>query len=228
MLLPGTLCDARIFAPLRQRLASFQTEVILTPGAVSLEEAAEQVLAQAPEHFALLGFSLGGMIALETALRAPARVRSLILLSTTPLPVPAERHAERRAAVAGARFMSMPTFIDEQLWPEYGGAPEDACTRPLLMQMADELGHATFASQTEMALRRSDFRPRLRNIACPALVIAGTADVLCPPYAQQCLAAGLAQSTCTMLSGAGHFALVEQPDEVASAVAAWFHTLEAA
>lgn len=228
LLLPGTLCDARIFQPLQQRLPGLKTQVMNAPEAISLEGAAEQILAEAPPHFALLGFSLGGMVALEIALRAPERVRGIALLSTTPLPVPLDRHAHRRAEAELAHTMPMRQVLRERLWPEYGGAPADTCTLPLLEQMAEELGSATFARQTEMAIQRADFCPRLHAIACPALVIAGTADVLCTPTAQQCLLAGLPRSTGVMLPNAGHFALIEQPDEVASAVAAWFHALQAA
>ena len=97
---------------------------------------------------------------------------------------------------------------------------------PLLEGMAESLGHAVFAQQTELALSREDYRSRLATVACPALVLAGAQDKVCPPAAQRELAAALRDCTCVMLPGAGHFALLENPDEVAAAVAAWFHTVE--
>ena len=226
VMLPGTLCDGRIFQPLQQRLASTPTQVIVTRHACSLEQAADEVLAQMPERFMLLGFSLGGMVAMETALRAPERVRALVLISTTPLPVPPERHAGRRALVEEARTQPMRRFIRERLWAEYGGAPNDARTLPLIEQMADELGAKTFAAQTEMALRRCSFFPRLNAITCPTLIVGGMDDLLCPPGVHAQLAEAVSTSTCVILPGAGHFALFEQPDEVATPVAAWLHTLK--
>ena len=226
VLLPGTLCDARVFGPLQERLAQLETRTTLTPEAGSMREAAEQVLAWAPERFALLGFSLGGMVAMETALCAPGRVRGLALVSTGPLPVMPERHDARRADVEKARIMGITQFFRERMWPQYCGSAERSEMLPLLEAMAESLGHAVFAQQTELALSRADYRSRLAMLACPALVLAGAEDRICPPAMQRELAAALRDCTCLMLPGAGHFALLESPDEVAAAVAAWFHTVE--
>ncbi len=226
LLLPGTLCDARVFKPLQERLGDLKTKVVVTLGAGSLKEAAEHVLAEAPERFALLGFSLGGMVAMETALSAPKRVRGLALINTTPLPVVPELHGPRRTAVEQARVMGMARFLRERLWPQYRGRVECPEVLPLLEDMAESLGDVVFARQTELALGRSDFRPRLGAVACPVLLLAGAEDKVCPPAIQQELAAALPHSTRSMLPGVGHFALLESPDEVASSVAAWFHTVE--
>lgn len=226
VLLPGTLCDARVFGPLQERLADVQMQVVLTLEAGSMREAAEEVLARAPERFALLGFSLGGMVAMEAAICDPGRVRGLALVSTSPLPVMAEQHVARRAAVEQARTMGVAQFVRQQMWPQYCGLAEHPGILPLLEEMAESLGHAVFAQQTEMALGRMDYRPRLGTVVCPALVLAGAEDRICPPTTQRELAVALRDCTCVMLPGAGHFALLERPDEVAAAVAAWFHTVE--
>lgn len=227
VMLGGTLCDRRVFGPLRERLAC-ESAVIEDLCAPSLREAAAEVLLRAPEQFVLMGFSLGGMVAIEAALLAPGRVRGLILLSTTPLSVPPERHAGRRGLVETARAMPAREFVREWLWPEYGGAPGDTTTLPLLEEMAEAMGCEVYARQTEMALAREDLRPRLGAIACPTLIVAGDLDVVCPPAAQEALAEAMPGSRCVMLRGAGHFALLQQPDAVAAAVAAWLHTFNAA
>lgn len=224
VLLPGTLCDARIFEPLLDRLPQLDFPVVLTPDARNMSEAAMQVLAKAPASFALLGFSLGGMVAMEIALLAPERVAGLALLSTTPRPVPAAQHAERRALALQARTVAISEFVEQQLWPGYIPDTKVHSCLPLLQNMAESLGAETYCKQTELALSRDDFRPRLPNIRCPTLLVAGDRDLLCPPAAQDELAEGLPHATRVTLAGAGHLALLERTDEIAQAVAAWLET----
>ncbi len=226
VLLPGTLCDARIFDPLLERLPRLTSHVLLTLDATTMPQAAEQVLAQTPECFAILGFSLGGIIATEIALRAPHRVRGLALLSATPRSVPVELHAERRAATLQASTLSMCDFVEQQLWPGYTGESTERQWLSLLQGMAEAIGPAAFRKQTELALSREDLRHRLGSILCPTLLVAGDRDLLCPPAAQDELAAALPHATRLSLKGAGHLALLERPDEVAHAVAAWLETTE--
>lgn len=229
ILLPGTLCDERIFAPLLTRLPGLPARVIAHSHATSTRQAALHVLSHAPEHFALLGYSLGGMVSMEIAALAPERVRGLALLSTSPLPVPADRHAARRTTAERAATMPMETFVQSHLWPDYSQCadqtPADDPTLALMQSMASSLGHGTFHRQTEMALQRPDYRTTLGSVRCPSIVIAGDQDRLCPPEAQNLLHQGLPGSTLHLLQGAGHLALLERPDEVARAVAAWFHTV---
>jgi len=61
----------------------------------SLDLAIQNILATAPEKFALAGLSQGGVLALEITTRAPERVQKLALLDTTPPPQPASISAAR-------------------------------------------------------------------------------------------------------------------------------------
>ena len=108
------------------------------------------------------------------------------------------------------------------------GTADGSAHLPLIEDMAEELGHAVYAEQVEMGISRMDFRPRLHPLRCPALVFGGTEDRICAPAALAELAAALPGCTFVVLPGAGHYALLERPDETAAAVAAWFHAAERA
>lgn len=231
VLLPGTLCDARVFAPLlralQDRFPELSAAVLMTAEHESLREAAEAVLLRAPERFVLLGFSLGGLVALEVALLAPERVRALVLMNVNVVPAPPLTHEARRDAVREAEAIGVGKYVQQRLWPRYV-APrslENTGLRELVTAMAEEVGHAGFRSQTEAALARRDYRPLAPALRMPALVQAGELDEICPVALQQELAAALGDAAFEVIPGAGHFSLLEEQDAVARSVAGWFHTV---
>lgn len=231
VLLPGTLCDERVFAPLlvglRQTFPQLDATVLLTTHCDTMRAAAEHVLAVAPQHFALLGFSLGGIIALEAALLAPERVLGLALLNVNAAPTPANLHPQRRDAVTQARALGHAQYVRDELWAKYVAptSQQDLDLQHLIAAMAHDLGHTAFHHQTEAALTRRDYRPLLSTLTIPTLVQAGELDLICPADAQHQLASAMPNAQFTLVPNAGHFALLEQQDTVATSVAAWFHSI---
>lgn len=232
VLLPGTLCDGRLFAPLLARLPQLaglpavEAHVFLTTDCDSIHAMAESVLSAAPSQFALLGFSLGGLVGMEVALLTPERVLGLALLDVNAAPVPPTDHAARREAVEQARFLGPGRYLCDRLWSDYVGpaCQKDVEMQRLLASMAQDLGHEAFRHQTEAALSRRDYRPLLPTLSVPALVLAGEHDAICPAAAQREFAEAMPHALFVLVPDAGHFALLEQPDAVAASVAAWFHT----
>ncbi|MEM9757403.1 MAG: alpha/beta hydrolase, partial [Pseudomonadota bacterium] len=83
VLLPGFMCDARLFAP--QVAVLSRTRDVRTPVPIgsSMAAMAASVLADAPDQFALAGLSMGGILALEVLAQAPDRVARLAILDGT-------------------------------------------------------------------------------------------------------------------------------------------------
>lgn len=223
VLLPGTLCDARVFGPVLARLPGIVAEVPRLDGAETTPAMAEKLLAELPRRFALGGFSLGGIVALEMVARAPERVTRLALLSTTARPDPPARHAPRRDAVAQARRLGVDRYVADELWSLYVAEEGllDETNRALVAAMAASLGIEVFRRQNEIAIHRVDGRPRLSAIAVPTLVLCGEADRPCPPEVHREIADAVPGARLVVVPGAGHFALIERPDAVAASIAAW-------
>ena len=78
ILVPGMMCDARLFAP---QIAEFsaQRPVMIAPpiGANTMCDLACHLLEIAPPRFALAGLSMGGSVATEVIRQAPERVTRL-------------------------------------------------------------------------------------------------------------------------------------------------------
>lgn len=93
VLLHGWGLNAGVWHCIRERLsAHFCLHLVDLPGygysqgfpAMTLDEMAVAVLAQAPEQAIWLGWSLGGLVASQAALNAPQRVRGLVSVASSP------------------------------------------------------------------------------------------------------------------------------------------------
>ena len=85
LLLPGMMCDARMYAPQIEALKDIaECQVGHLGGADNMADIAAQVLSDAPEKFSLAGLSMGGIVAMEVARQAPQRVARLALMDTSP------------------------------------------------------------------------------------------------------------------------------------------------
>lgn len=222
--LPGTLCDGRVFGP---QLAALKRPVQVVPiaGARDAATMAQLVLEQAPERFALCGFSLGAIVALEVVAQAPERVDRLALLACNGRAVDPASVPGRRAAVETARRDGTVSHIagswDAAIAPEHRNDPK---LRGLLETMARETLLATYEEQVEIAINRVDSRKRLHEIGVPVLVAGGAADGICPPAMSQEIAQALPDARLAILDGAGHYLSLEHPEAVTRLLADWLAT----
>lgn len=223
----GTLCDARLFAELADNL---EMRLICADPIedADLAAASARVLAVAPARFVVMGFSLGGFVALDLLRRAPDRLAGAILISSNARADPVDNAAGRRAQLELARREGMAALID-RLWPGYvaPGAIVRGDLKHCLVAMADSVGIERFAAQTHLAMTRPDSRADLAGFDTPLLIIHGAADALCPADRQHEIVAAAPDATLASIDGAGHFVPLERPDRVAAAINAWRHALVA-
>jgi len=155
-------------------------------------------------HFA--GHALGGLVGLQLALDAPARIASLVLVNAWSKPNPhSARCFDARLALLGAcgaraYVEAQPIFLYPAAW-----AAEHA------QRVADEVDHAFahFPGEANMrariaALLAFDIDARLGDIAAPALVAAAKDDALVPWTCSQRLADGLRDVTLDFMPHGGH------------------------
>jgi pimeloyl-ACP methyl ester carboxylesterase/predicted ester cyclase len=222
LLLPGTVCDARLFEPMLARLGVPIATVVDMSGEAATPDLAARILRDAPERFSLLGFSLGGIVALEMIAQAPERIVRLALIDTTSRPDPEANASVRRAAVAKARERGMDGYVDDS-WSRLV-APENVLNRELqavISAMARDAGADVLASQSEVAIHRADSRQRLSAISVPTLILAGEAEQVCPLVAHQEMAEAIPGAQYFTIPKAGHFAPLENPAAVARHVRDW-------
>ena len=234
LLLPGMMCDERLFAPQIDALCgSFDIVVPRLAGAATIEGFARFALAEAgSQPLNIVGLSMGGIVAMAMLAMAPAQVKRIALLDTNHLADAPERRAIRDRQIADVLAGRLRQVIVEEMKPTYLAISNRsrADLLDLLVDMAMKLGPAVFIEQS-LALRdRRSHGDTLRAFKGPALVVCGSEDQLCPPQRAREIAALLPNSEYVEVSGAGHISTLERPDAIAEAMDKWIarHAMPAA
>ena len=223
MLIPGAMCDARLFSPQMAEFSAERPVMVVPPvGAATIPELARRILDVAPPAFALAGLSMGGIVAMEMIRQAADRVRRVALMDTNPLPEPPERAELREAQIGKVVNGGLSKVMREEIMPHYLAA--GSARGPLLnlcLEMAEALGADVFTEQFRAVQSRPDQSETLRGIAVPALVLCGQEDPLCPVQRHEFMHAMIPGSRLVIVSGAGHLPNLEQPARTNEALRAW-------
>ncbi len=233
VLLHGWAMHSGVFEPLVGELARhFECWLVDLPGhgrsgaSLSLERegVADALLARVPDAF-WLGWSLGGLVALEAALRAPQRILGLIEIASSPrfVRAPDWPHAvdaavftqfgaelERDYGATIDRFLLLEVNGDEHARRELRWLREQLAARPPCAQRALVDGLSL--------LETSDLRARLPQLVPPSLWISGRRDRLIPAAAMAAAAAMAPGGKLLRLERAGHAPFLSQPEQVAEAI----------
>ena len=225
LLLPGMMCDARLFAP---QFAAFSATrmVAVAPlvGHADMAGLAADVLAHAPPRFALAGLSMGGIVAMEMMRQAPDRITRLALLDTNPLPEPPERAAAREPQIERVEAGQLRIVMRDEMKPHYlADGPLRRGVLDLCMAMADTLGPAAFVVQSRALASRPDQTETLRTVRVPTLVLCGAEDRLCPPERHELMRDLVSGAHLSVIDGAGHLPVLERPDETNAQLSAWLN-----
>jgi pimeloyl-ACP methyl ester carboxylesterase len=222
VLIPGMMCDARMWGGLPMRLYPRAVAHFLPTGADTVEALAAGFLHQAPPVFALAGLSFGGIVAMEILRQAPDRIERLALLDTNPRAETPDTQASRAPQIARALAGGLAGVMRGEMKPNYlSHGPDRAGILDLCMDMALTLGPHVFADQSRALRGRRDQQAALTAFKGPALVLMGEDDRLCPRDRHELMHALMPQSRLAVIANAGHLPTLERPVETAGEIARW-------
>ena len=225
VMLPGMMCDARLFQPQIDVFEScYRYEVIIPPlyGADRIADLVQELLLVLPQRFALAGLSMGGIIAMEMMRQAPDQITRLALMDTNPFAETDERQTLREAQIAKVRAGGLKSVIRDEMKPHYLAQSENRRQiLDLCMDMALDLGDEVFMQQSRMLASRIDQSETLAKVTVPTLILFGEEDQLCPPERHHAMADLIAGAKLVKIDNAGHLPCLEQPKETTTALQRW-------
>ncbi|MGQ0748929.1 MAG: pimeloyl-ACP methyl ester esterase BioH [Betaproteobacteria bacterium] len=239
VLLHGWGTNAGVWRMLAEHLTSrFQLHTPALPYAAgrpayeaeTVDEVAERLASRAPERCAVCGWSLGALVALAWAARAPRQVCRLALIAGSPCFVRKEGwpHAIAAATLQDfARDLARDTartlnrYVALQARGDARAASVARYLRETLSATAHE-AHAAALQHGLSMLSRTDLRPALNSIAQPTLVMHGERDAIAPLAAGRYLARALPEARIVVMEGAAHAPFVSEPEQAYARLASFF------
>jgi 3-oxoadipate enol-lactonase len=172
----------------------------------------------------VVGFSMGGYVALAFAAIAAARLEGLVLIDTRAGADSQEGRAKRDALIAdiearGVRGLAMKQ-VDSQL-TEATRTTQRLLVDEVRMMMLRQSKAAVVGALKAMR-DRPDRLGLLRQIKVPALVLVGSEDKVTPPDAAKEMAGALLNAEMQVIDGAAHLSPMERPHDVNQALLDWF------
>lgn len=223
IMLPGMMCDARLFAAQVDVLAEKRPVSVLSiSDHITVSRLANAVLDVAPPRFALAGLSLGGIVAMEMIRQAPARVERLALLDTNPTVESEVAGLNRTRQIARVKNGKFVAVMQDALKSTH---LQDSAQRvrilDLCIEMALDLGPDVFVRQSLAIKNRPDQRKTLKTIGVPTLILMGAEDTLFPRDGHELMRGLIPGSKFVTVSNAGHLPPLEQPELTTTHLQAW-------
>jgi 3-oxoadipate enol-lactonase len=169
--------------------------------------------ALAIERCALVGFSLGGTIALAMAIREPMRIGAALIACASPATTP-EAAAVTEAMLARAEKLGRRRFAEEQaaaIWrPAWARDHPDEVERFIAWRAAMDQAALARAFRASYGV---DLTPHLARVTAPVRVVMADSDSFVSVERGRALAAALPDADFRVIEEAGHMVSVERPQE---------------
>ena len=217
---PGFMQRGEAWEPVAGRLAASYRSVCLDFATWTFEERIGELLEAVPPGGALVGYSMGGRLALHAALREPDRFAALVLVGVTAgIEDAGERDERRRSDESLAEWMERRSI--EEVVERWERQPVFATQPPELreLQRPGRMSHDPARLAELLRSAGQGASPpvwhRLGELRCPVLLTAGEHD---RRYATAALrmADAIPDARVRLVKDAGHAPQLEAPDEFAA------------
>jgi pimeloyl-ACP methyl ester carboxylesterase len=203
----------------------------VTPGTVPMSQLAADVARlldrRDASRAAVVGLSMGGLVAMELAGADPARWWALGLVATTAEPVTEAERADRLARAAQAEREGIGPLAQDMATRLFGPDVDPAISGQVMAMMLATDPHGAAAALRGRA-ERPDYRPILRELDLPALVLTGDHDGYSTAEITDRLTSDLRRPHRVTVPGAGHLPNLETPARFNAELAAFLDQAAAA
>ncbi|WP_454784023.1 alpha/beta fold hydrolase [Legionella sp. WA2024007413] len=211
VLIPGALATPKLWFQ-QEKIFKKPIHYVDTLNSNSIVQMAERFCSVAPKQFTLIGFSMGGCIALELFRLMPERIEKLVLINSGARHISEKGQLERERSLDLIQKGKFEFLIKLIFKNSIYDTSKHKSLLPLVEEMAFAVGAENYTNQLNAILAKPDHSELLQDIKCPTLLIASQQDNVMPIERSEHMAQHIENSKLIYMEQCGHMAMLEKPN----------------
>lgn len=228
-LIPGTLCDQRLWGKLVALLPpGLEASHVPLFKARTRAQMQSLIAARTAPAAHIVAFSMGAYLALEHTLAHPDRVASLVLIASSARGLRPEEKDRRQRSMAvleqHAFAGTPPSQLRNFVLPAHLDDPSIA---GVIRQMSLDLGKETMLAQFAASMERADLMERLEELCCPVMIVGAQDDAMVRAADLRAMAQRVPGARLEIVGGSGHMIPLEAPQALRDALMDFYRSIVA-
>ncbi len=218
-MIPGTMCDERLWHKILPYLKAHQPVFASYADKTTMDDMLSAVGNNKPDKSNLIGFSLGGYLAMEAAFKNPEAFESIIIIASSPYGLTEE---EKQLRKTNAEMLGRMTYrgMSKKRLAQFVHREnmKDPTITETILQMEKDLGQSVLISQLIAPINRRNLKADLISFPKPIHFIMAEEDELVPIGTIEKLAKANPHITLHSIENTGHMIPLEAPEELSSII----------
>ena len=224
VLIPGYMCNNKMwFNQLKELKKKFKVIIPNLKNGKTINEFSINTLKLLPDTFSVIGFSMGGFVAIKLATKYSKRVNNLILVGTNARSVSKERKILLKKSLIELNIKNYVERFSLSSFKSYFAKKNQSNKSylTLIKKMVKECGFECLNRQTHAILERPELLKQLNKINARCLIISGSKDRLSSKEMNIELHSEIKKSEIYFIKNAGHFVMLEQSKNFNKKILNW-------
>ncbi len=179
----------------------------------TLDDAVQKIINKNKKKISVIGFSMGGFIAIKLAIEYPEILDKLVLIGTNARHISQKRKLLLKKSLITLNKNNFAKLFYQKNYSSYFADKdlENTSYQNTIYSMAKQLGYKAFLNQTNLILKRPNQLKKLNKIVSKTLIIRGKNDKLSSNIMNNELNKKIKCSVYKEIKNSSHFVMLEKP-----------------
>ena len=179
----------------------------------TVDDAVQKIINKNKKKISVIGFSMGGFIAIKLAIEYPEILDKLVLIGTNARNISQKRKLLLEKSLTTLNKNNFAKLFYQKNYSSYFSNKDlkNTSYQNTVYSMAKQLGYKTYLDQTNLILKRPNQLNKLNKIVSKTLIIRGKNDKLSSNIMNNELNKKIKYSVYTEIKNSSHFVMLEKP-----------------